>query len=92
MARRRARVDNNQTEIVRALRQVGATVQSLATIGQGCPDLLVSYAFRHVLLEVKSPGGTLTPDEAAWIDRCEGPVYVVFSVEDALRAIGIDVA
>ena len=91
MPRLRARVDVNHPEIVAALRQVGASVQSLATIGQGCPDLLVSYAARHVLLEVKSPGGTLTPDEAAWIDRCGGPVYVVYTVEDALAAIGITV-
>ncbi len=37
------RVDDNQREIVKALRAVGACVQSLAEIGQGCPDLLVFY-------------------------------------------------
>lgn len=35
--RRAARVDRNQAEIAAALRKVGATVQSLAAIGEGVP-------------------------------------------------------
>ena len=39
--RRAARTDANQAEIVAALRGVGASVQPLHAVGQGCPDLLV---------------------------------------------------
>jgi hypothetical protein len=51
--RRAAKVDANQTEIVQALRQIGAVVQSLAAVGNGCPDLLVGYRNRLFLLELK---------------------------------------
>ena len=51
--RRAAKVDANQAEIVQALRQIGAVVQSLAAVGNGCPDLLVGYRNRLFLLELK---------------------------------------
>ena len=38
---RAARVDQNHVEIVKALRDHGAFVVSLATVGKGVPDLLV---------------------------------------------------
>lgn len=41
--RRRAHTDRNQPAIVAALRGIGATVQPLHAVGQGCPDLLVGY-------------------------------------------------
>ena len=40
---RRAKVDQNQSEIVSALRDFGATVTSLHRVGEGVPDLLVSF-------------------------------------------------
>lgn len=86
--RRAARVDNNHGEIVAALRAVGASVQSLASIGRGCPDVLCGYRMRHYLLEIKSPGGRLTEDESRWIAGWRAEVHVVDSVEDALEAIG----
>ena len=46
-----AKVDLNQTEIVQALRQAGATVQSLAAVGKGVPDLLVCFRNKLYLME-----------------------------------------
>lgn len=100
MPRRAARVDHNQADIVRALRAVGATVQSLAAIGQGCPDLLVGVVDRdtgerrNVLLEVKNPNvpksdQVLTPAEEQWEENWEGQYTVVRTVDEALRAVGI---
>jgi len=43
MARRAARTDDNQTLIVEALEGAGASVQSLASTGNGCPDLVIGY-------------------------------------------------
>ena len=98
------RVDASQKKIVEALRAAGCTVQSLAELGHGVPDLLVSapvrtrQAFYRVtqetmlyLLEVKSLKGKLTPDEIAWHNSWLGPVYIVRSVGHALTACGIDV-
>lgn len=91
--RRAAKVDSNHAAIVRQLRQVGATVQSLASQGQGCPDLLVGYRGANHLLEVKdgakSPSKQqLTPDEARWHQEWRGQVVVVRSADEALAAVG----
>lgn len=59
--RRAARTDANQTEVVEAIRAIGGTVHSLAALGDGCPDLLVGYNGRTVLMEVKD--GKKPPSE-----------------------------
>jgi hypothetical protein len=51
--RRASRIDANQDQIVNVLRAYGATVQSLATVGNGCPDLLVGYQGKTLLMEIK---------------------------------------
>ena len=48
-----ARIDSNHKEIVAALREIGATVVSLAAMKHGCPDLLVGYAGETMLMEIK---------------------------------------
>lgn len=93
MVRLRARVDGNHPEIVRALRAVGATVQSLAAVGKGCPDLLVGFRGQNYALEIKDgskppSARKLTPDEKRWHDEWRGRVVVVESTDDALRVIG----
>lgn len=94
--RRAAKVDVNQAEIVAALRDVGATVTSLATVGKGCPDLVVGFRGRNYLLEVKPPGGvrgglsrqTLTEAEREWHRTWRGHRAIVTSIDQALYAIG----
>ena len=88
------RVDNNQTEIVRTLRAVGAFVQSLATVGKGVADLLVAFRGSWYVIEVKNPQarGKLRPGQVEWWEEAErvGQVsrIVVESSEDALKVIG----
>lgn len=82
-------MDRNQAEIVKALRKSGATVQTLHTIGQGCPDLLVGFRQVNILLEVKDgllvpSARKLTPDETRWIADWRAPVYIVNSAEEAV--------
>jgi len=90
--RRAARVDKTHAEIVRALRAVGATVEPLTACGGGVPDLLVGYKRVTVLLENKSKGGRLNPLQQDWHARWRGgPLVVVWTVEEALRAIGVAV-
>lgn len=92
--RRAAKIDANQEEIVKALRAVGATVQSLAAIGKGCPDLLVGFRNGSFLLEVKDgrkppSARELTDDQIEWhINWRGGPCTVVSSIEEALVFIG----
>lgn len=93
--RRAARVDGNQAEIVDALRRVGATVQSLAAIGKGCPDLLVGYNGTTYLMEVKDPTKPksdiqLTPDQREWHSKwCGSSIAVVYGVEGAFKILGL---
>ncbi len=91
--RRAAKVDANQEQVVSVLRGYGASVQSLAAVGKGVPDLLVGYRGTNFLLEVKDgkkpPSQTqLTPDQQEWHLQWNGdkPV-IVYSPTDAVKAI-----
>lgn len=92
MARRAARVDANHALIVGALRACGASVQSLANVGHGCPDLLVGHRGRNLLMEVKDgckppSARTLTPDQREWHSSWLGRVAVVESAEQAIALL-----
>lgn len=91
--RRAAKIDANQPEIVKALRQIGCTVQPLHTVGDGCPDLLVGAFGVTLLMEVKD--GTkppsarrLTEDQLVWHGAWSGgPLSIVTDIESAIRAV-----
>jgi len=92
--RRRGKVDANQAEIVAALRRAGASVLSLADLGNGCPDLLV-YFDGHHLLEVKDGNQppskqALSEDEKDFHRSWRGPISVVRNIDEAFRAIGLE--
>ena len=84
---RAAKVDRNQPEIVKALRDAGASVQILSTVGNGCPDLLVGYNEVNYLLEIKIPGGKLTDDQRVWHSTWQGRFAVVYSAEQAVKLV-----
>ena len=91
---RACRVDENQRAIVQSLRKIGATVQHLHTIGDGCPDILVGWRHQNLLFEIKdgskSPSKRkLTRDEVEWHKRWKGVVYTIESLADALKAMGV---
>lgn len=82
-------MDDNQPEVVAALRKAGASVQPLHTVGQGCPDLLVGFRQKNFLMEVKDgskppSARKLTDDEEEWIGSWKAPVYIVNSAEEAI--------
>jgi Holliday junction resolvase len=91
--RRAAKVDDNQAEVVLALRQAGASVTSLAAVGSGVPDLLVGYKGMTLLFECKdgrkSPSRRrLTDDQEEWIKAWRGgAVWLITSIPDALDAL-----
>lgn len=85
-------MDGNQPEIVKALRKIGASVQLLHTVGQGCPDLLAALAGRNVLFEVKDPAQPpskrkLTDDEAVWFGNWKGEAHVIETAEQAIAIL-----
>jgi hypothetical protein len=86
------KVDSNQTRVVKALRDLGATVQHLHAVGKGCPDLLVGYKGNNYLLEVKDgekpeSQRKLTPDQVIWHYDWKGHVAIVTSPKDAIDKI-----
>ena len=93
--RRAAKVDSNQADIVKALRDAGCGVLSLAAVGKGCPDLLVhppTYpeCRMAVLMEVKNKkgrGDKLTPAQVKVHAEWKGWIYRVTSPAQALAAI-----
>lgn len=90
--RRANRIDDNQNDIVAALRKAGATVRIISQ-GEGIPDLLVGFKGETILLEVKDgnkppSARTLTDAEKKFFDEWEGGLcMVVKSVEDALEML-----
>ncbi len=90
-----AKIDANQDQIVTALRAAGATVQSLAGVGKGVPDLLVGYKGQTLLLEIKDgfkppSARLLTEDQIRWHGSWKGgALAVVDSPDAALRMIGV---
>ena len=91
-----ARVDANQPEIVKALRGVGATVQHLHKVGQGCPDISVGWRGTNYFLEIKDgskppSARELTPAQKDWHAGWKGQVAVVCNADEALAAIGANI-
>ena len=91
--RRAARTDANHREIVEALRAAGASVTDTSAVGDGFPDLVVSYRNVWHLAEVKdgqkSPSRRkLTPEQEIWHAQQRAKVHIVTSPHEALVAIG----
>ena len=92
--RRAAKVDQNQDQVVSALRSAGAKVQSLAAVGKGVPDLLCQYKGTFYLIEVKDgrkppSQRRLTDDQVKWHEEWKSAFLgVVESPDEALRFIG----
>lgn len=85
--RRHGKVDAHHVAIVEALRAAGASVLSLASLGNGAPDLLVARNGKHYLLEVKSPKKEPNADQQKWMGQWKAPVYVVRSVAEAFNVV-----
>ena len=67
------KVDKNQKDVVKALRDNGADVYLLHMVGSGIPDLLVAYQGHTILIEVKDgPDKTFTKDQLTFIAGWKG--------------------
>ena len=86
-----SRADDNQAEIVQALRGVGAKVHVTSQVGGGCPDLVVGIFQRNYLIEIKNKKtyGKLSTRQLLFRDEWKGQVTVVETVEEALAVIGV---
>ena len=81
-----ARIDRNHLQIALALRKMGWQVFSLAGVGRGVPDLLISKHGYTALVEVKRDDkAKLTPAQIKFHASWAGKIYVVRSLGDLER-------
>lgn len=86
------RIDDNQREIVKTFRGLGASVQILSDLGKGCPDLLIGIFGKNYLIEVKNgnkppSGQRLTEKEQIFFDGWKGQVCMIKSIAEAISFI-----
>lgn len=86
------RVDQNQSRIVKELRQLGYSVVSIADVGDGCPDILVGGAGVNWLFEIKDwkqppSKKRLTPKEKLFHAAWRGQVAVIETTAEALKVM-----
>lgn len=90
--RRAAKVDANHRTIVAAFKALGCTVQSLAAVGKGVPDLLVAFAGLNHLVEIKDGSKRksqrqFTKSQVVWASMWRAPRHLVESVDDVQRLV-----
>jgi Holliday junction resolvase len=83
------KTDKNQASVVKALREYGADVYSLHTVGGGIPDLLVLYEGHTLLFEVKDGADKkLTPLQIKLFANWKGGhLHRVNSPEEAVEIL-----
>lgn len=83
LVRRKAKVDANQSDIVDALRACGCSVFSLASVGKGCPDLVIARAGKTYLAEIKNGklGWKWTPTQKDFHSTWKADILVFDSVQ-----------
>lgn len=83
--RRAAKVDANQSAVVKALKAIGCSVHYI----KEPVDLAVGFRKRSVLMEVKNPDEDwkLTPQQEKFFAEWNGEAYIVEDEGQAIRAI-----
>ncbi len=84
--RKASNVDTVQPEIVKALRQIGASVMVLSSVGKGCPDLCVGFHGHTMLMECKTGADQLNAVQREWHQKWAGHVVVVRTPAEAQLA------
>jgi hypothetical protein len=101
MPRYANKIDASQPGIVNGLRKIGASVESLAKIKGGCPDILVGFNGYNYLLEIKTPnsahskskpglkgnGSKTKSTQIEWYRCWRGRVDVIETLEEAVSIV-----
>ena len=89
---RARRKDANQDAIVEMYEKLGCSVQSLHTVGGGCPDLAIGVAGMNGFAEIKDGNKIpsrrrLTKDQLPWHEAWMGEVRIVEREEDVMTHV-----
>jgi len=82
------RTDQNQTEIMAAIRNLGGQAFDLHNVGSGFPDLIVACQHTHdtFLIECKMPGADLNTIEKVFHHAWFGKIYICHDIQEAINA------
>lgn len=84
------KIDANQNQVVKQLRQLGFSVRITSMVGKGFPDLVVGLNGKTVLVELKDENKPpsarkLTPDEIEFFDNWKGKAIVAHNIEEIVK-------
>jgi hypothetical protein len=83
-----SRVDENQSGLIQAARDMGASVLLLHRVGNSTPDILIGYHGIDQLVEVKTVKGELSDGQAKFIREWNGrKVKVARTVHDIIGIV-----
>lgn len=85
------KVDANHAEVVKILRQLGASVYDTSRCGKGFPDIVVGYKNHTVLVEIKSgEKKAFTPDQLKFMANWKGSAVVrINDIDGAVNLINM---
>jgi len=86
------RVDDNQPDIVKALRGCGCSVAITSNLGEGFPDIVVGICGKNYLIEIKNgdlppSARKLTDDEREFMQGWCGQYSIIESVGEAIKFV-----
>jgi hypothetical protein len=89
------RIDENQNEIVKIFRQLGASVFVTSMVGHGFGDIVVGFRGKNYIFELKDESKRpasrkkFTIAEKTFMDNWKGHIGVLYSVEDVIKFMEI---
>lgn len=91
-SKHKVRKDNNHGEIIEFCKSVGCLVADLSPLGNGCPDVLLSFRGKIFLVEIKNPRTSygrrgLNKNQKKFAECW--PVNVVRTTADVVDLLGI---
>ncbi len=87
--RRAAKIDANPPAIVEAFREMGCDVLHTHQLGQGAPDLVVTYSGISILVECKGDKGKLTEAQERLYSTLRTKPRIVRDVTEAWDCVEV---
>ena len=81
------KVDSNQAQIIADLKKIGVSVLNLSRVGGGCPDILVGWQGKNILIEIKTAKGNLNDSQIEFFKEWKGPKFVCKSINEIIEII-----
>ena len=81
------KTDANQKQIISDLKKIGVSVLNLSKVGNGCPDLLIGWQGKNILIEIKTAKGNLNDSQIEFFKEWKGSKFVCKSINEIIEII-----